>query len=246
MTLAGGLRLAVRKYSENLWMDRHAHGEWRFCLPVHGAYTDSWRSESRTRTPGMLSLHPPDEVHTTRFHSAATCFHVGFSDPWTGRLLVDAGIEDGPHEFIGGRAASVGTQMYDEFRRGDRCSHLVLEGLALELIGWTGRARLSTRGPAWVYTARDLVHDRFSESLQMKDVAEAVRVHPVRLARQFRKEFGMTLGAYVRHLRVAYVRQRLNSDASLADLAAAAGFADQSHMTRIFKRLTGKTPARDV
>jgi len=224
-------------------MDRHDHGEWRFCLPVQGAYTDSWRKEFRTRTPGVLSLHPPDEVHTTRFHEASACLHIGLAGQWVDRLLIDAKLDDAPHEFVSGRAPFLGSQIYEEFRRNDRCSNLVLEGLALELIGWSGRSRLSPRGPSSVYAARDLLHDRFTESLQVNEIAQAVGVSPIRLPRQFRKEFGLTIGEYVRRLRIEFVRQRLSSDASLAELSIEAGFADQSHMTRIFKRLTGRTPA---
>jgi len=243
-TIAAGLRLAIRNYPDHLWMDRHSHGEWRFCLPVQGAYTDSWGSEFRTRTPGALSLHPPDEVHTTRFHAASICFHVTFAEQWIDRLRIEAGAKDAPHEFLGGPAPSLGRRMYEEFRRSEFCSGLILEGMAMELMGWSGRASLAAKGPAWLYAARDLLHDRFSEILQMKEIADAVGVQPVHLARQFRKEFGCSLGEYIRHLRIAFVRDGLTRDIALADLAAQAGFADQSHMTRIFKRVTGETPAQ--
>jgi transcriptional regulator GlxA family with amidase domain len=53
----------------------------------------------------------------------------------------------------------------------------------------------------------------------------------------------MTLGSYVRGLRLDWVAASLlGSEEGLASLALAAGFADQSHLTRAFKRHTGLTP----
>ena len=53
----------------------------------------------------------------------------------------------------------------------------------------------------------------------------------------------MPLGAYVRSLRLDWVAGRLvQSEESLASLALAAGFADQSHLTRAFKCHSGLTP----
>jgi AraC family transcriptional regulator len=67
-------------------------------------------------------------------------------------------------------------------------------------------------------------------------------VHSVHLARQFKRTFGWTVGDYVRRLRVEFVCQQLETGKPLAELALRAGFSDQSHLTRIFKRFTGQTP----
>ena len=53
-----------------------------------------------------------------------------------------------------------------------------------------------------------------------------------------------TVGEYIRKLRIEYACQTmLNPDISLAEIAAIAGFADQSHFGRTFKRLVGIPPA---
>lgn len=242
-TVADGLGLVQKRYPEGLRMGRHAHDEWRFCLALRGSYTDSWRRSARTRTPWQLSLHPAGEVHTSVFHSFAVCFHIAFTRQWRERLLGELGIAHEPHEFLTGRLPLLAGQLYDEFRRSDACSPLVLEGLACELIGWTARAlRREAANPSWVYQARDLLHDRFREPLSLKDIANTLDVHPVHLARAFRREFGCTIGDYVRRVRVEFVCAQLGTNATLADLALQAGFSDQSHLTRVFKRLTGLTP----
>jgi AraC family transcriptional regulator len=69
-------------------------------------------------------------------------------------------------------------------------------------------------------------------------------VHPGYLASAFRRHFGCTIGEFVRRQRIALACRALtDGDAPLADVAIEAGFADQSHFTRTFKRQLGMTPA---
>ncbi|MEP6621096.1 MAG: AraC family transcriptional regulator [bacterium] len=242
-TLAGGLRLIHKRYPAGLTMGRHSHDEWRYCLAVRGSYTDSWRRGARTRMPSHLSLHPANESHTSVFHTDATCFHIEYGDGWRDRLLGQFGIAPEPLEFLDGRVPLIAQQLLEEFRRSDACSPLVLEGLACELIGWTARTLDKTPvGPPWVHSARELLHDRFNESLDLKGMGAELDVHPVHLARTFRAVFGCTIGDYVRRLRVDFACRQLESGAAISDVALRAGFADQSHLTRVFKRVTGLTP----
>ncbi len=95
----------------------------------------------------------------------------------------------------------------------------------------------------WLLQARDLLHDRFSEDLSLSEVAAAVGVHPVHLARVFRKEYGCTLGDYIRKLRVEFACRKLaNSETPLAQIALLSGYSDQSHFSNAFRRQMGMTP----
>jgi AraC family transcriptional regulator len=242
-SLADGLHLVHKRYPQGLRMGRHAHDEWRFCLALHGSYTDSWRQGYRTRTPWQLSLHPVDEMHTSVFHTTVECFHVELRSKWRERLLGDAGIAPEPHEFLDGRLPMLAGQLYQEFRHGDACSPLVAEGIAFELIGWAARERRADpHRPAWVDRAKDLLRDRFTERLRIADIATELGVHPVHLARDFKRHVGYTVGDYVRRLRVDFACRELPKGGKLSVLALQAGFSDQSHLTRVFKRVTGWTP----
>jgi AraC family transcriptional regulator len=71
-----------------------------------------------------------------------------------------------------------------------------------------------------------------------------VGVHPVHLARSFRRTYNTTFSGYVREMRVEYARVQLVSTAApLGDIAIASGFCDQSHFCRTFKLATGLSPA---
>jgi AraC family transcriptional regulator len=98
--------------------------------------------------------------------------------------------------------------------------------------------------PGWLQQARALVDTHFARPLPLVEVAKHVGVHPVHLARTFRRVHRITFAGYVRHVRIEFARRELEASAApLGDIAAAAGFCDQSHFSRLFKRYTGQTPA---
>jgi len=99
--------------------------------------------------------------------------------------------------------------------------------------------------PAWILVVRDILKERFQTPLRLKTLALLARVHVVHLARTFRSCFGTTIVGYVRGLRIDFACRRLaSSDLPLSTIAADAGFADQSHMTRTFRRFLRTTPHR--
>jgi len=99
--------------------------------------------------------------------------------------------------------------------------------------------------PRWLAQALELLREQFSEHLTIAYLARSVGVHPVHLAREFRKFYRCTIGEYIRQLRIEYACRKLSiSDASLAAIASGAGFSDQSHFSRTFKRLVDMTPAQ--
>jgi AraC family transcriptional regulator len=127
----------------------------------------------------------------------------------------------------------------------DDLSAFAAEGLVLEML--VSLARLETPGvhrpPEWLLRAQELLHAHFSEPIRIAQVAGVVGVHPAHLARAFRTHFRLSMGSYLRRLRLDWAaRELIQSDTSLAAVALAAGFADQSHFTRFFKRHTGLTP----
>ena len=75
-------------------------------------------------------------------------------------------------------------------------------------------------------------------------LAQAVGVHPVTLARGFRRTYGCSVGEYLRHLRIVEAARQLHdTDLPLASIATSAGFADQSHFSNVFKQQTGLSPS---
>jgi AraC-like DNA-binding protein len=89
---------------------------------------------------------------------------------------------------------------------------------------------------------RDLLAERLSGPPSLDDLAAESGMSPFALVRAFRAETGLPPHAYVNHLRVRLARQLLDRGVAPADVAAQAGFADQAHLTRHFKRVVGVPP----
>jgi AraC family transcriptional regulator len=99
--------------------------------------------------------------------------------------------------------------------------------------------------PAWLDRALELLCECYRESLTLEEIARQVSVHPIHLSRVFRKHYGCTIGEFTNRLRVQHACRSLSAGwADLADVASDAGFADQSHLGRIFKSCTGETPGK--
>jgi AraC family transcriptional regulator len=142
-------------------------------------------------------------------------------------------------------------RLYKEFTLMDGISPLVVEGLMLEMIGETVRHSVynsrtgANLAPQWLRQARDSLHARFTERLTLTELARDVGVHPVHLAQAFHKSYQCTVGDYVRQLRIEYARRELAaSETPIIQIALAAGFCDQSHFTRTFKRVVGVAPSQ--
>jgi AraC family transcriptional regulator len=98
--------------------------------------------------------------------------------------------------------------------------------------------------PDWLRRATKLVHERFRERLFVPELAEAVAVRPAHFTVVFREVHGLSIGRYIRRLRVRWAAEQLvATDTPVAAVAIEAGFADQAHLTRCFRTETGTTPA---
>ena len=104
---------------------------------------------------------------------------------------------------------------------------------------------IAMRAPQWLKRAREIVETRFLEPLSLAEIATAVGVHLVHLSREFHRYNRCTVGELIRRRRVEHACDLLaHSDLSLAEIALACGFSDQSHFSMMFKRHTGITPSK--
>ncbi len=97
---------------------------------------------------------------------------------------------------------------------------------------------------AAVRRARDYVQTHLGDGLDLDRLAEAAGVGQRHLIRSFRAASGLTPHAYVTQARVERAKALLRRRVPAAHVALATGFSDQAHLTKMFKRLTGATPAR--
>lgn len=108
-----------------------------------------------------------------------------------------------------------------------------------------GIVRPADRRPsAWLLAVRDRLHAEHASSCRVRELASLAGVHPVHLARRFRAQFGCSVTEYLRNLRLHAAAAALADEAQpVGAVAAATGFADQSHLCRVFRSAVGVSPS---
>ncbi len=241
-----GLVLTQTVYAQHVKLPKHSHECASFSLVLQGGFNERFRSQSRTCKPGTVVYLPSGEEHSDHFLIASRCFNFGMAPEWLARVSPHS-IPDHSVDFRNGSLTALTTRLFREFLTMDAVASLAIEGLALEIIAELARGNLKkTREPlpiSKLEEARDFLHAHFSEQVGLAGVAATIGMHPVYLARAFRKRYCCSVGEYVRRLRIAFVCHELSvTQTPLAQVAQAAGFFDQSHLSRAFKLATGMSP----
>ena len=89
----------------------------------------------------------------------------------------------------------------------------------------------------------DFVEANLAETIRVVDLADVTRLGVRQFARAFRGDFGESPYAFVLRRRIEKAKEMLSTDDSLAHIAARCGFSDQPHLTRLFRRIAGASPA---
>jgi AraC family transcriptional regulator len=243
-----GLLLAERTYPPRLEIPPHAHERPYLCAILQGGYTETCGGKVWTCTPRTLFLRPRGEPHADRFGEAGgRVFGIEFGAGWPDRLASHWRTLERPAA-VEGTCTGLARKLHREFCQDDPTVPLIVEGLVLEILGEVCRAAApagEAGGPLWLRQARDILHARYTRLPGLSAVAEEVGVHPLHLARVFRRKYGCSVGEYVRRLRVEFAcRELARPDRSLVEIALEAGFCDQSQFCRTFKRQVGVTPSQ--
>jgi AraC family transcriptional regulator len=211
---------------------------------LDGTLVKSFRSRTLSLEPATGLTMPVGATHSARFGRRGARIMIVKPNAVTSRV---AEYFDRLVELRGGGLRWLAWRLADELRASDTAAPLAAEGLALELLAGTRRealaGRTAIRAPVWLNAAEELLRARLGECVRLGELADLIGVHPVHLARAFRARYGVSVGEYGRRLRLEWAAAELaRSDTPLALIAARAGFADQSHFTRIFKEHIGATP----
>lgn len=234
-------------YLPNQKSSKHSHERATLCLVLQGNFTETYGRNSLTCAPSTLLFYPAGEVHAESFHNLRSrCFVIEIKPSWLERLNQFSSLINRPASFHGGKASGLAIRVYKEVCAMDEFSNLSIEGLLFEVVAEISRSSRQIRDckpSKRTEMVKELIRAHFHEPLTLATIAEQVDLHPVYLAQAFRKACGCTVGEYVCRLRIEFAcRELSNLDNSIGKIAAAAGFFDQSHFTRTFRRVLGVTP----
>lgn len=115
--------------------------------------------------------------------------------------------------------------------------------------GSSPAARAEPAGPHERLPYGAIVHhirQNLSRRITVNELAAIARLSVFQLCRAFRREHETTPYRLVLEIRILHATRMLTAGTTIAETAFQAGFADQSHFTRHFKRLMGMTPKQYV
>lgn len=97
-----------------------------------------------------------------------------------------------------------------------------------------------------VQRVRHYLESHYMDNPSLEALAQIAGLSPFHFVRVFREATGLPPHTYLTQLRINRAKARLQAGDAIADVAAATGFSDQSHLTRRFKRIVGVTPGQFV
>ncbi|WP_266170333.1 helix-turn-helix domain-containing protein [Dyella subtropica] len=239
----GGMLVYATRYEGDASLPLHEHDEAYLCLVADGAYVQQASGRDTACESGLLLVHPEGHRHANRFSPlGARCLSIFPSHEFTAsdsmqRLLGDhraLNLPDAPRLLA---------RIERELAATDDAAPLALQSAIFELVALACRSDQGERQPAWLSKVLERLQDDPLASLSLQELGALAGVHPAHLARRFQQAQGMSVGEYRRALRIKLACRTLACDErSIADVAVEAGFTDQSHFARVFKRVTGQTP----
>ncbi|MFO0982357.1 MAG: AraC family transcriptional regulator [Planctomycetota bacterium] len=238
-----------RATQRSLKLPWHAHEHTCLVYVVDGTFTEQLRSQVIDCRPATLTIKPAGEEHPERLRLQRLLQRGGgVAAAFESRLRALTTTIDHAAHVTGGPAVAMAARLYRELRGRDPFSPLVFEGLVLEMLGSCAARRpqdRQRRAPRWLEHVRERLHADFARKLSITRLAEEAGVHPDHLTRIFRRHHGVLIGDYLRRVRTQWAAETMvHSELPLVAIAQHAGFADQSQLTRSFKREFGITPAR--
>lgn len=239
----GGVHFSMVRHERARDVEPHVHARPYFALLVSGSYSETYGETTLVYEPFSFAFHPAGIVHSDRMGDATTLFALELSPEWEARVGVHFDTSDWQLELQRGEAAWLGARLLNAFLN-DQLDIFEVDTVVSEMIGIALRVVDRDRASrAWVREVETMLQEDFSRRVTLAELSETTRLHPSSLARGFRLETGVTIGDYLNRIRVQNAcRLIAEQQTPLADIADACGFADQSHMTRVFKSITGMAP----
>jgi AraC family transcriptional regulator len=242
-----GFRATEAVFPPLLRLAPHQHERAILAVVLEGGFDVHFAQRSAQACVGRVSCEPATERHGNTFTRPRTRVLVlEIEEKKQEELRACAEVFERAGSWSSTEVDAIARRLTREIGHPDDVAALAAEGLFHQLVAGALRTRKRERRttpPRWVFNAHDLLQASFLERIELRTIAAALGVTPMQLSREYHRHFGESPGETMRALRVHWAADRLaRTHESLARIAHQAGFTDQSHFCRVFKRLMGETP----
>jgi AraC-like DNA-binding protein len=244
------LRLAARFGGHAF--DLHRHETYAVGLTVWGAQSFHYRGGLRTSAAGQVMVIHPDEPHDGHAGvEAGFGYRMLYVDPGSVSAALDGAVAPFVPDVVSDDPV-LEALLHEAFADFPR----VLEPIAADALVARLADRLSARGDAPLKARRqpiarsavDRAHDfliaEAPRTVASEELEQVSGLDRFALARHFRAAFGTSPHRFQVGRRLARAQSMIAEGSALSEVAAATGFADQSHLTRHFSARFGLTPGR--
>jgi AraC family transcriptional regulator len=225
----------------------HSHELPFFGILLDGYYGERYVRQYHQFAPFSLMFRPAGIPHQDEIGPRGVrLFLIELLPHWKARVAECSGslalpCEDGR----GGRLLWLSMNLLRETLGVPQPDDLCVQSLLAETVALVARLPIEEKRqpPSWLPRVLDKLRADHCRRLSLDELSRDAGVHPVHLSRVFRRFQGEGIGEYVQRLRIRTACARLsNPELPLADISLFTGFADQSHFTRAFHKITGMTP----
>jgi AraC-like DNA-binding protein len=230
----------------------HRHDTYAIGCTLTGVQSFNYRGGKRNSLPGHAMVLHPDEPHDGQAGTdEGFRYRMIYIEPALvqsvlgGKALpfIEGGVTANPRLLHAtGALLRQSPARLDPIELNDA---LVELALALDAASGAPGKRISA-DYAGARRARDFLQSCWQRPVTMDELAAVAGRDRWSLSRDFRAFYGTSPHRYLTMRRLDAARRLMMQGLAMADVAAATGFADQSHMTRHFKKTFGLTPSRWV
>lgn len=241
----GGVHLSIVQHDHARAIELHEHALPYFCFLAGGRYRETHKGQTIEYEPFSIAFHPSRFAHSDEIMSeGATFFAIELREEWERRLGHRFNMEAWRFELQHGEAVWLAVKLLDAFLNDRLDDWLAVDAIVSEMLAialrLVDRDRPQRR---WVRELKYVLRETYAGRVSLEELADNVGLHPASVARGFRCDEGVTIGEYLNRIRVQNAcRMMTDPSAALADIALSCGFADQSHLNRVFKSVTGMPP----
>jgi AraC family transcriptional regulator len=242
-----GFEVTEARYEPSATVGAHEHEHSTITIVVDGVCREQLRRGAEDLTAASVLIKPPGVRHRNDVGREGS--RAVFIAPSAASAAAPDGVPwlvTSVAHLRSDRVAALGRRIRAELWDEAGGDSLVAEESILEILQSALQRPALRVGPApsWLERTRQRLADDFVTPPSIWRLAEEAGVHPTYLGRAFCRHYGVRPGQFVHRMRIDWAAGKLaGSTTAIATIAIHAGFADQSHFGRIFKRFTGLSPA---